>query len=285
MDRYAVLGNPIEHSRSPQIHRLFAEQTGEEIAYDALLVPRARFVATVRELVAAGARGFNVTLPFKGEACESVDWRSEEAERAGAVNTVVVAADGVLNGYNTDGQGLLHDLVDNLGWTVAGKCVLLIGAGGAVAGILPALLEAGPARILIANRSPRKAELLADRFDAPGILAAAPLGRIPEAFDLVINGTSASLQGDVPRLDENAVDAHTRCYDLVYGPGITAFNRWAAMRGAAATSDGLGMLVEQAARSFELWRDKRPLTRPVIERLRAELSQQRGELLGHKPSA
>ncbi len=270
-DRYAVMGNPIAHSKSPRIHAMFAAQTGQDMVYEAILVERGRFPEAVAEFHAAGGKGLNVTVPFKEEAWALADTRSARAERAGAVNTLVLNADGSRYGDNTDGVGLVRDLRDNLGLRLAGARILVVGAGGAARGILGALLAERPAWVTIANRTVPRAEHLAAAFADLGSVTACGFEALAgRNFDLVINATAASLSGEVPALPPEVVRPGTVCYDLAYGArGETPFVAWARAHGAARAVDGLGMLVEQAAESFHLWRGVRPDTRPVIEALRA----------------
>lgn len=268
MDRYAVMGNPIAHSKSPVIHRLFAEQTVQQLSYEKLLVPLDGFAAAVAAFQAEGGKGLNVTVPFKQEAWALVDGRSERAELAGAVNTILFDAHGRRFGDNTDGIGLVRDLRDNHQTPLTRKRVLLVGAGGAVRGLLPALMQELPAAVVIANRTRSKAEQLATLFSGSIPLAATDFADLgTERFDIVINGTSSGLSGEVPALPGDAV-AGAVCYDMLYGDAPTPFLRWAGERGASRTIDGLGMLVEQAAEAFFLWRGVSPDTAPVIATLR-----------------
>ena len=264
-DSYAVMGNPVAHSKSPTIHAHFAEQTCQEMAYRAVLVERGQFPQAVRTFQDANGRGFNVTVPFKEEAWALVDHRSERAERAGAVNTVWFGEDGRHHGDNTDGVGLVRDLEENHAISVAGARVLVIGAGGAARGILGPLLNSAPKQLVICNRTAARAEQLASVF--PEVVAS-PFDGLSGNFDLVINATAASLQGQVPAVPENIFAEGAYAYDLMYAEEPTVFLRWCVAHGAAGTADGLGMLVEQAAESFFLWRGVRPQTGPVIERLR-----------------
>jgi len=277
IDRYAVVGHPVAHSRSPWIHARFAAQTGERLRYEAIEAPPGGFAETVAAFLDAGGRGLNVTVPFKGEACALAATLSPRARRAGAVNTLRVEADGSLLGDNTDGVGLLRDLRRNHRLAVAGARLLLLGAGGAARGILAPLLAERPACLLIANRSAARAAALAEAFADLGPVAACGLEEIPpRPWDLVINATAASLHGAVPALPEGLVGPGTCCYDLVYAAGgETPFCAWAAAAGAARALDGLGMLVEQAAESFALWRGVRPSAAPVIAELRALLAGRR----------
>ncbi|MBM7062658.1 shikimate dehydrogenase [Pseudomonas sp. UL073] len=272
MDRYCVFGNPIGHSKSPQIHRLFAEQTGEQLSYEALLAPLDDFAGAARAFFAEG-RGANVTVPFKEEAFRLVDELAPRAQRAGAVNTLIRLEDGRLRGDNTDGAGLVRDLTGNAGFALAGQRILLLGAGGAARGVIEPLLAEQPAALLVANRTLAKAEELARLFGAFGPVAASSFAELQGPFDLIINATSASLAGELPPLTAELIrPGHTRCYDMMYGKEPTAFNRWAAAHGAAQTVDGLGMLVEQAAEAFWLWRGVRPASAAVLAELRRQLA-------------
>ena len=273
IDRYAVIGHGIGHSRSPRIHALFAAQTGQALEYGLLDVPADGFAAAVRSFVAAGGQGLNVTVPFKEAAAALADALTPRAQQAGAVNTLARRADGSLLGDNTDGAGLIRDLAANLGCTLRGARVLLLGAGGAARGIIAPLLAAGVVELAIANHNPARAAALAREFAALGpvqaLSAAAIAGPAAPPYDLVLNATSASLRGELPAVPPGAVAAQTLCYDLAYGTTETAFQRWARDAGAARTAMGLGMLVEQAAESFLLWRGVRPETAAVRAALTA----------------
>lgn len=273
MDRYGVFGNPVAHSRSPLIHQLFARQTGQLLSYEALLAPLDDFSGFARNFFATGGMGANVTVPFKEQAFQLADQFSPRARRAGAVNTLKKLESGALLGDNTDGAGLVRDLVLNAGISLRGLRILLLGAGGAVRGVLEPLLAEHPAALVIANRTVEKAEKLAGEFADLGPLVASGYDWLDEPVDLIINGTSASLGGELPPLATSLIDpGHTCCYDMMYGAEPTAFNRWASQQGARLTLDGLGMLVEQAAEAFYLWRGVRPQTAPVRESLRCQLS-------------
>jgi shikimate dehydrogenase len=273
MDRYGVFGNPIGHSKSPLIHRLFAQQTGEQLSYEALLAPLDDFVGYARTFFTEG-KGANVTVPFKEQAFALADSLTDRARRAGAVNTLKKLEDGSLLGDNTDGAGLVRDLTVNAGVTLKGKRILLLGAGGAVRGVLEPLLAEQPAALVIANRTVEKAEQLAREFADLGPVAASGFDWIDAPVDLIINGTSASLAGELPPIAPSLIQpGHTLCYDMMYGKELTAFNRWAAEHGAARTLDGLGMLVEQAAEAFALWRGVRPDSAPVLAELRRLLAE------------
>ena len=272
MDHYGVFGNPIGHSKSPLIHRLFAAQTGQDLSYEALLAPLDDFAGFARAFFAEG-RGGNVTVPFKEQAYELADELSERARRAGAVNTLKRLDDGRLLGDNTDGAGLVRDLTVNAGLDLTGQRILLLGAGGAARGVLEPLLAERPQSLTIANRTVAKAEQLAHEFADLGPLAAAGFDWLSEPVDLIINATSASLAGELPPLEPGLIQpGHTVCYDMMYAREATAFNRWAAGLGAARCLDGLGMLVEQAAEAFYLWRGVRPDSAPVLAELRRQLS-------------
>lgn len=269
-DRYAVIGNPVSHSRSPWIHARFAEQTAQKIEYGTLLSPLAGFAATVGEFRATGGRGANVTLPFKEEAFALADALSPRARAAGAVNTLIFSS-GAIRGDNTDGCGIVRDLGSNLGFGIAGRRVLLLGAGGAARGVLLPLLEESPAVIAVANRTVDKANRMVGSLPptcggVPVVCGYAELDG--QSFDLVINATSAGLSDAPLPLPRNLYSPGSLAYDMVYGRE-TAFLRAALADGAARSSDGLGMLVEQAAESFFLWRGVRPVTAAVLAALRA----------------
>ncbi|OLF51407.1 shikimate dehydrogenase [Pseudomonas chlororaphis] len=272
MDQYVVFGNPIGHSKSPLIHRLFAEQTAQQLAYTTLLAPLDDFVGCARDFFVEG-RGANVTVPFKEDAYRLADSLTARAQRAGAVNTLSKLADGSLLGDNTDGAGLVRDLMVNAGFGLKGKRILLLGAGGAVRGALEPLLAEQPASVIVANRTVEKAELLAELFDDLGPVSASGFDWLREPVDLIINATSASLTGDVPPIAASLIEpGKTLCYDMMYGKEPTVFCRWASEHGAAMAIDGLGMLAEQAAEAFFLWRGVRPDTAPVLAELRRQLA-------------
>ncbi|WP_172148094.1 shikimate dehydrogenase [Pseudomonas tumuqii] len=272
MDRYGVFGNPIAHSKSPLIHRLFAAQTGEQLSYEALLAPLDDFAGFARHFFVDG-KGANVTVPFKEQAFQLADSLTARAQRAGAVNTLKKLDDDSLLGDNTDGAGLVRDLSVNAGFELRGKRILLLGAGGAVRGVLEPLLAQQPAALVIANRTLAKAEQLASEFADLGPVVACGFDWIDAPVDLIINGTSASLAGESPPIAASLIESgHTLCYDMMYARQPTAFNRWAAEQGAARTLDGLGMLVEQAAEAFLLWRGVRPDSAPVLAEMRRSLA-------------
>jgi shikimate dehydrogenase len=268
-DRYAVIGNPIEHSRSPQIHAAFAEQTGEDIRYERILGDLKGFENDVAAFLASGGRGLNVTVPFKERAFALANSLSERAAAAGAVNTLIAVDDGVL-GDNTDGVGLVRDLACNHRFDLRGARVLLLGAGGAVRGVLFPLLDERPGRLVIANRTPAKARALAEAVAEGAVLGCGLDELAGQRFDLIINGTAAGLEAKVPAIPDDCLAQGGWTYDMLYGPAPTAFVAWGRDHGAARALDGLGMLVEQAAESFRLWRGVQPDTGPVIESLRAE---------------
>ena len=274
MDRYAVIGNPIAHSKSPRIHAAFARQTGQDLTYGRILGHPDGFADEMRRFFADGGRGLNVTVPFKEQAWALVDEHSPRALTAGAVNTLIPLRDGRLRGDNTDGVGLVRDLVINHGFRFTGRRVLLLGAGGASRGVLRPLLETGLKELVIANRTASKALDLAESAAALGPVRGsglADLGAIAYGgFDLIVNATSAGLAGKVPALPEACLATDGWIYDMLYGDQPTAFCRWGVTQGAARVLDGLGMLVEQAAESFWLWRGVRPKTGPVMALLRAE---------------
>ena len=262
-DRYAVVGNPVGHSQSPRIHALFAAQTAQDMRYEALLAPLDGFAATVRAFIAAGGRGMNVTVPFKEEAFRLATRLTGRARAAGAVNTLAFSGNDIF-GDNTDGAGLVRDILGNLGHGIAGRRILLLGAGGAARGVILPLLAEKPASLLIANRTPDKARALAAAF--PGCTAHGFDEIGARCFDIVINATSAGLAGGVlPRLTF-AFAPGCLAYEMVYGRD-TDFLRQAREAGAM-TADGLGMLVEQAAEAFFVWRGLRPDTAPVLRELR-----------------
>ncbi len=271
IDRYAVMGHPVSHSKSPKIHRLFAAQTNQRLRYDAIAVEPGHFPQAVTEFRGQGGKGLNITLPFKQEACALADRLSERARIAGAANTLVFNADGTLFADNTDGAGLLQDLRVNNKIQLGGKRLLICGAGGAVRGILQPLIEQQPAAITIANRTVSRARQLADAFSTEIPLQVSDYAGLQgDTFDLVINATSLSLENKVPPLPDGLLAEQAACYDLMYSDHQTSFCRWAESQGATLALDGLGMLVEQAAESFLLWRGVRPQTQEAIALLRNE---------------
>ena len=269
MDKYAVIGNPIEHSKSPQIHAEFARQTGESLEYSRLLGSLDDFEGDVRRFLAAGGQGLNVTVPFKERAWRLADELTDRAHTAGAVNTLIRKENNQLAGDNTDGIGLVRDLRSNHGDQIKDTRVLILGAGGAVRGVLRPLLEAQPKRLIIANRTAAKAYALAAGLSEVGRVAGCGLDELEGmTFDLVINGTAAGLDGRIPEIPDNILSPGGWCYDMFYSPELTAFQHWGQDHSAERALDGLGMLVEQAAESFRLWRGILPETGPVIRMLR-----------------
>jgi shikimate dehydrogenase len=264
-DYYAVVGHPIAHSLSPTIHREFARQTGQDLQYRKLLAPIDGFAEVVAAFRAGGGAGLNVTVPFKEQAFALSTQKTARALTAGAVNTLKFDNDEVF-GDNTDGAGLARDLTQNLGVPISGKFVLLMGAGGAARGVLAPLLQERPAALVLANRTSEKAKQLAQQFDKQ-ITACSYPDLEGQSFDIVINATSASMAGHVPELPPTVFAPGALAYDMMYGLE-TAFMAWAKACNARAVADGLGMLVEQAAESFALWRGIHPDTQPVIARLR-----------------
>ncbi|WP_447043063.1 shikimate dehydrogenase [Vreelandella sp. H-I2] len=271
-DRYCVFGNPINHSKSPLIHAEFAHQTQQAFEYTAEETPLDGFADAWRAFVDAGGRGANVTVPFKGDALALCDTLSHRARRAGAVNTLILGGNGRTYGDNTDGVGLVRDLTYHR-VALAGKRLLVVGAGGAVRGILEPLLTEQPSEIVVVNRTAAKAEQLVSDFADLGRISGGGFDALNGTFDVVINGTSASLAGELLPLPDTVFPPHAWAYDMMYGAEPTVFLQWAGPRGAKLL-DGLGMLVEQAAESFFLWRNVRPETAPVREILRQSLNYQ-----------
>ena len=274
VDRYAVMGNPIAHSKSPLIHTQFAQQTQQAMQYEALLVSTqaGEFAQAVQTFQTAGGKGLNITIPFKHEAWRLADKRSERAQLAGAVNTLWFNEHGQRFGDNTDGIGLVRDLTNNHGGQIAGKRILILGAGGAIHGVLATLLAAKPIQCVIVNRTLSKAETLAASSSHLGkVIASAYTTLADQPFDLIINGTSASLHGQLPPLPTGLIIPDTWCYDMMYARAPTPFMQWAKSQGAVKVVDGLGMLVEQAAEAFYLWRGVKPQTAEVIQQVRQQL--------------
>jgi len=264
-DRYAVIGNPIEHSKSPQIHTAFARQTGQDIVYDKILGNT--FAEDVSGFFNEGGRGLNVTVPFKQDAFEFVDELSRRAQSAGAVNTLIRLDDGKVRGDNTDGVGLVTDLGCNHLFNFRGSKILLLGAGGASRGVLQPLLDQQPFKLVIANRTVSKAHDLAAMVEDERVTGCG-FDEINEQFDLIINGTASGLTGEVPAIPDDGLADGGWTYDMMYATEPTAFVKWGRQHGAGKALDGLGMLIEQAAESFYLWRGVRPDTSSVIELLR-----------------
>jgi shikimate dehydrogenase len=273
VDRYGVMGYPVSHSRSPIIHRLFALQTKQNLQYELLQVAPAKLESAIQQFGRTGGKGLNITVPHKSEVVRLVGEMSDRASNAGAVNTLVFRDDGIY-GDNTDGVGLLRDLQSNLGVQLRDSRILILGAGGATRGIVAPLLEAEPETIVIANRTLSKAQALAEHFSASGPVVSCrfkDVGTLP-IYDLIINATSAGLKGETPPYPEEAIHEHTVCYDVSYGLTPTPFASWAAEHGAARSVMGWGMLVEQAAESFYIWRGVRPDTAPVLKQLTVNIS-------------
>lgn len=271
-DQYAVVGNPISHSKSPQIHTEFAAQTQQQMDYQARLIELDQFDRDVTAFFSQQGRGLNVTVPFKEQAYAFADQHSQRAQRAGAVNTLIKQNDGSILADNTDGAGLVRDITVNQGVSISGKRVLLLGAGGAVRGVCQPILAEHPQHLVIANRTVSKALALAEDFSDLGPISGCGFAQVEGSFDLIINGTSASLAGDLPPVPPTIIGSQSVCYDMMYSQQQTVFNQWAEQQGAATTIDGLGMLVEQAAESFFLWRGVRPDTRQIMQRLRTNAS-------------
>ncbi|EGW23676.1 shikimate dehydrogenase [Methylobacter tundripaludum] len=271
IDRYAVFGHPIRHSKSPRIHRLFAEQTGQALEYTAVEVPAELFQTAVAMFFAEGGKGLNCTVPLKELAWRYADRKTERAQLSKAVNTLALQPDGSLLGDNTDGIGLVTDLLANHAIALSGIRILILGAGGASRGIIAPILEQSPQTLVIANRTVDKAVKLAAEFHGKGPISGCGYDALENRqFDLILNATSASLSGQLPPLPDGLLAAGGNCYDLAYGNEPTAFVRWGLENHAVKSLDGLGMLVEQAAEAFFIWRGVRPQTRPVIELLNSE---------------
>lgn len=270
-DQYRVTGNPIKHSLSPQIHTQFAKETGQAMQYKTQQLEDTTFTSTLKQqLINGELLGSNVTLPFKEQAYALADVRTARAETAGAANTLWLNAEGQICADNTDGIGLLNDLKNNLGLNLKSKRVLILGAGGAVRGVIQPMLEAGVASIVIANRTVSRAKAIAEIFNLPAVSACGYDQITGPAYDLIVNGTSASLSGDLPPVPDRAINSDTCGYDMMYGAAKTPFCEWCESKGARAI-DGLGMLVEQAAESFLIWRGIKPSTDSVVAQLRDEL--------------
>ena len=271
-DLYAVMGNPINHSKSPAIHSQFADQAKQDLVYSAMLVPTDAFEPTVKDFFKGSGKGLNITVPFKEKAFQLAQQLTPRAQTAQAVNTLVLQEDGTVLGDNTDGAGLVRDLVMNQQVEIAGQKILVIGAGGAVRGILHPFLEQVPESITIVNRTFEKAQNLADSFKEFGEIEAKTFEELTGPYDVIINGTSASLSGELPPLPESVIATHTSVYDMMYGKELTPFLKWAQNLGAAKVMDGLGMLVEQAAVSFEIWRGVKPNSQAVLADLREQIA-------------
>lgn len=268
VDRYGVMGYPVSHSRSPVIHRLFALQTNQDLQYELLQVAPSKLETAIKQFRRTGGKGLNITVPHKSEVTRLVDHLSERASSAGAVNTLVFRDNDII-GDNTDGIGLMRDLLVNLNLNLTEKNILILGAGGATRGIVAPLLDAEPKSITIANRTLSKARLLAEIFSVSGPVTACRFKEVKPStsYDFVINATSAGVKGEMPPYPESAITDRTYCYDLSYGLTPTPFCSWAARKGAAHSVMGWGMLVEQAAESFLLWRGVRPDTQKVLKQI------------------
>ncbi|MCJ7453319.1 MAG: shikimate dehydrogenase [Steroidobacteraceae bacterium] len=270
---YGLFGHPVHHSWSPFIHGMFAKQTGQDMIYRLFESPPARFRSEVLTFLGSEGQGANITLPHKQAATELVNELTPRAQMADAVNTIV-RRDGSLIGDNTDGAGLLTDLTSNLGLKWSAPRILLLGAGGAARGAIEPLLSLKPVKLVIANRTVTKASKLAAEFQDLGWVSGCEFSGLPDrSFDLIVNATSASLRGEVPLIPIGVVDSGTTCYDMAYGVGDTAFVAWAKRLGAGRAEQGWGMLVEQAAEAFELWRGVRPDTAPVLQVLQARAAR------------
>jgi shikimate dehydrogenase len=267
-DHYAVIGNPISHSKSPLIHTEFAKQTGQDMDYIAREIPLDDLAGGLKQLQAEGFKGINITVPFKEQVWQQVSDKSAHADRAGAVNTLIFNNDGTMYGDNTDGIGLCRDLVDNHQVKLTGKRLLLLGAGGAARGVIEPILNYKPAELVIANRTASKANNLARLFANFGVIKGGGFEEINGQFDVIINATAASLKGEVPPLSNNILNDNACCYDMMYSNTDTAFITWAKQQGAAKSIDGLGMLVEQAAEAFSIWQGIKPDTKSVIDLIR-----------------
>ncbi len=272
-DQYAVFGNPISQSKSPFIHTLFARQTNQSLEYTAQSAPPEEFAAAAKAFFEQGGKGCNITAPFKEQAYQFADRLTERAKLAGAVNTLKKLDDGEIIGDTTDGAGLVQDLL-SMKVPLEGARILLIGAGGAARGVIQSILEQKPKQLEITNRTYAKAEHLADMFQAYGAVSSIEMSKVNEPYDLVINASSAGLQGDLPNIEPVIFGASTICYDMVYGKGTTRFNQWALDNGAQLGYDVLGMLVGQAAESFMLWRGLRPGGKQILRELRRNLEGQ-----------
>ncbi|MGH1486660.1 MAG: shikimate dehydrogenase [Cellvibrionaceae bacterium] len=267
-DRYAVFGNPISHSKSPLLQMAFAEQTQQNITYTAECVDTNAFTTAAESFFSAGGKGLNITVPFKIDAFHYAKKLTERAKRAGAVNTLFQDHSGEIVGDNTDGIGLVNDIKNNLAWTIKDKKVLILGAGGAVRGILEPFINEQPKSITIANRTVSKASSLAADFSDIYGIEVSSFTDLNDHYDVIINGTSASLAGDLPPLPSTILTKDSCCYDMMYSKDPTPFLVWCQQQGCNQLSDGLGMLVCQGAESFFIWRQRKPEVAPVIKQIR-----------------
>ena len=272
IDRYAVMGNPIAHSKSPQIHQLFAKQTAQELTYEKIKVETENFSEDVARFQQANGKGLNITVPLKEEAFKLATELTERARRAGAVNTLILHDENNMTGDNTDGIGLVTDMTKNHHAELNDKDILILGAGGAVRGILEPFIQQKPSKLVIANRTLKRAQDLATDFSDIADIEVFEFSQLEgQQFDIIINGTSASLSGELPPLPDNLLKSNSVTYDMMYGKDDTPFMKWSKDNNASKVIDGLGMLVEQAAESFFCWRNIRPETREVINSIRASL--------------
>jgi len=272
IDRYAVMGNPIAHSKSPQIHQQFAEQTGEQLSYEKIKVETESFAKAIADFYRNNGKGLNITVPLKEEAFKLASTLTERAQRAGAVNTLILQDENNYTGDNTDGIGMVTDLSVNHAVKLENKSILILGAGGAVRGVLEPVIKQQPARLVIANRTRSRAENLAKDFSDIAQIEVCEFSQLAgQQFDIIINGTSASLSGELPPLPDKLFKPESAAYDMMYGKEDTPFMQWAKQNQATTVLDGLGMLVEQAAESFYCWRKVRPKTKDVIQAIRNSL--------------
>jgi len=272
IDRYAVMGNPIAHSKSPQIHQQFAKQTSQNLSYEKILVDPENFTQDVANFQFHNGKGLNITVPLKEKAFELATHLTERARRAKAVNTLILVDENNITGDNTDGIGLVRDLTENYNTELTDKDILILGAGGAVRGILEPFIQQKPSRLVIANRTLARAQDLAADFSDIAKIDVYEFSQLKgQQFDIIINGTSASLSGELPPLPDHLISNNGTTYDMMYGKDDTPFMKWSRNNNASTIIDGLGMLVEQAAESFYCWREVRPNTKQVIKDIRESL--------------
>ncbi|MGF1722778.1 shikimate dehydrogenase [Vibrio kyushuensis] len=270
IDRYVVFGNPIAQSKSPFIHTLFARQTNQPLTYITACPPKGGFKQAATDFFSEGGKGCNITVPFKEDAYQFATRLTERAQLAGAVNTLKKLDDGEIIGDNTDGEGLVQDLLQYQ-VPLKGARILLIGSGGAARGVIKPLLDQNPAEIIVTNRTHSKAHNLTEMFSQYGNISAIEMEKIDDSFDVIINSTSSSLSGELPSISSNIFSELSVVYDMMYGSGKTTFNQWASDHGVVQVYDGLGMLVGQAAESFMLWRGLRPGSKQILRELRKNL--------------